>query len=331
MSSHLRGILNLFILTVLVCCVLYPLALWGVGRAVFREQAEGSLVTKDGKVKGSRLVGQPFSWAGYFKPRPSNAGDGYHAELSGGSNLAASNPKLRERVAADVKKLIRYRSGPKKGRRVAPDVQEWMPKDPARVAAWIKSNPLNADYALTWWRQRNPGKPDPAPEDLAGPFAASYLQENPGTWPQAADKKDAEGNPVKDKDNNTVKELQPSADATDVQLAFFDAWKANPANRDVELEPVPADAVLASASGLDPHITLRNARYQAPEVIEARSRPYPESARPEVAKRIDELIARHAFKPMWGLAGGDPLVNVLELNLDLDALDVELKKKHGVE
>ncbi len=218
MSGHLRGILTLFVLTVLLCCVVYPLALWAVGKAVFPDQAAGSLITKDGEVKGSKLIGQPFSGAGYFQPRPSAAGNGYNAALSGGSNLAASNPKLRERVAADVKKLIRYRSGPKKGKRVGPDVQEWMPKDPARVATWINSDPINADYVLSWWRQQDPAvKDEPKPEDLAGPFAAGYLKANPGTWPQATDKKDAEGNTVKDKDDKPVKELQPAADATDVR------------------------------------------------------------------------------------------------------------------
>jgi K+-transporting ATPase ATPase C chain len=326
MSGHLRGILTLFVVTVLICCVLYPLALWGVGKAVFPEQAAGSLITKDGEVKGSKLIGQPFSGAGYFQPRPSAAGNGYDASLSGGSNLAGSNLKLRERVAADVKKLIRYRSGPKKGKRAGSDVQEWMPKDPERVVVWVKADPLNAEYVLAWWRQQNPAaKDEPKPEDVAGLFTASYLKANPGTWPQATDKKDAAGNTVKDKDDKPVKELQPAADATDVQVAFFDSWKADPENRDVDLDPVPADAVLSSGSGLDPHITLRNARYQAPGVIDARAEPFPASTKPRIAKLVDDLIEKHSFKPMAGLAGGDPLVNVLELNLDLDSRMKEFK------
>lgn len=73
MGSHLRANLWLLVLTVLLCCVLYPLALWAVGQAAFHEQAEGSLIYKaDGKtVVGSRLIGQPFSDERYFWPRPS--------------------------------------------------------------------------------------------------------------------------------------------------------------------------------------------------------------------------------------------------------------------
>ena len=195
-----------------------------------------------------------------------------------------------------------------------------------RVAEWIKADALNAEYVLAGWRQQHPGaKDEPKPEALAGPFAAAYLAANPGTWPQATDKKDADGNPVKDKDDKPVKELQPAADATDVQVAFFDSWKADPANRDVELAPVPADAVLTSGSGLDPHITLRNARYQAPGVIAERAEALPSAAKPQVEKIVNDLIDKHAFKPMAGLAGGDPLVNVLELNLDLDAALKALK------
>src|SRR5438045_894760 len=83
MSSHFRAILWLLGLTVLLCSVLYPLALLGIGQALFRDRAQGSLVTdEDGKVIGSRLLAQPFSADAYFWPRPSAAsfnGDGSRA------------------------------------------------------------------------------------------------------------------------------------------------------------------------------------------------------------------------------------------------------------
>src|SRR5262249_49000643 len=107
MSAHVRANLWLLLLTLAVCCVLYPLALWAVGQGVFPDRASGSLVTgADGKVVGSRLIAQPFSDAKYFQPRPSAVS--YNAAASGGSNLAASNPKLRGRVAQALGLIARY-------------------------------------------------------------------------------------------------------------------------------------------------------------------------------------------------------------------------------
>lgn len=84
-----------------VCCGLYPLAVWAVGQAVFPVQANGSLVDKDGKATtddtkavGSRLIGQNFAAPGYFHPRPSAAGNGYDATSSGGTNLGPLSAKL---------------------------------------------------------------------------------------------------------------------------------------------------------------------------------------------------------------------------------------------
>src|SRR5579883_1610997 len=102
MGAHIRANVCLLVLTVLLCCVVYPLILWGVGQAAFHEQAEGSLVfSKDGKtVVGSRLIAQPFSDDRYFQPRPSSPS--YDASASGGSNLAASSAKLRGRIAQQL-------------------------------------------------------------------------------------------------------------------------------------------------------------------------------------------------------------------------------------
>lgn len=78
----------------------YPLAMTGLGKALFPAQAGGSLIEKDGAVAGSGLIGQPFASPGYFHGRPSaTAPYGYNAGASSGSNLGPSNPALAEAVA----------------------------------------------------------------------------------------------------------------------------------------------------------------------------------------------------------------------------------------
>ena len=85
--------------------ILYPLAITGLARVLFPERANGQLIERNGKIVGSRIIGQAFSGPGYFHSRPSSAGTGYDATSSGGSNLAPTNKILIERVKADVQKL----------------------------------------------------------------------------------------------------------------------------------------------------------------------------------------------------------------------------------
>lgn len=104
---------------------------------------------------------------------------------------------------------------------------------------------------------------------------------------------------------------------TVIPAEFFDAWLQDSANRAkvADIEPVPADFVTASGAGLDPHITLRNARWQLGRVAAARAGAGDAAA---ARARIDGILTAAAFAPLGGLAG-KPLVNVLEVNLRLDA------------
>lgn len=185
----LRPALTLFVTLSIVCGAVYPLLVTGLAQLVFPDAANGSLVVRDGRVVGSRLIGQQFADPGHFWGRPSaTAPMAYNAGASGGSNLGPANP---DRLAA-----VR-----------------------ARVAAL---------------RAADPG----------------------------------------------------------------------------QTAPVPVDLVTASASGLDPDISLAAARYQAPRVARARGL---------AEAQVQALVDRTALAPWLGFLG-EPRVNVLQLNLALESL-----------
>jgi K+-transporting ATPase ATPase C chain len=337
MLHHFRANLWLLVLTVLLCSILYPLALLGIGQTFFRNRAQGSLIDKEGRLIstsqeaiGSRLIAQPFTGDEYFQPRPSAAS--YNAAASGASNWGASNYQLRFRVAKALGPIVKYGGkSPKKGQLVGPDIEKWFQIHeskhgkgivaqwagtyPSAASTWLKDDKANTAYVEAWqkahpdevvqWIRDNPNTPEPKPEDLAVPFFVSYSAEHPGTYPSQVEHKTADG--------KTEKIMEPVKEGTDLQAYFFDMWRQE--NPDVDLQPVPADMVMASGSGLDPHITLKNALYQLDRVAAKWAADTKRDAA-QVKKEIEDLLLQRAHAPLGGLAGVN-LVNVLEVNLAL--------------
>jgi len=340
MSAHIRANLWLLILSIVLCPIVYPLILLAIGQTVFHDKAQGSLITDaKGSVIGSRLIAQPFTSDEYFQPRPSSAS--YNAAASGATNWSGNNYKLRDRVAQQLGPIVKYADGSKKGELVGPDIEAWFQKDqfagsPGIVAQWADAHsssnlPQNwvgaaydekkptpqQQYVLDWekthpdsvakFKQDNPDNQDPSPSDLAQVFFETFSKENPGKFPSAVTKTDADG-----KSTTTI---EPVAEGTDIQKTFFDMWLID--HPDVQLEKIPADAVMASGSGLDPHITLNNAKWQLDRVAAAWAKKTNKDEA-QIRNEIEELLNRGSSAPLGG-AVGVPLINVLETNLALRA------------
>src|SRR5579862_3597541 len=219
--------------------LLYPALMTGASELLFPKQAQGSLVTVNGKVVGSSLIGQSFSKPEYFHPRPSAAGNGYDATASGGTNLGPTSAKLLHGTT---------KMDDKKNEVVDFDGIE------DRIVHYCVDNGI--------------------PYDSSMPLDGF---------------KDAQGN------LDDVK-LIKAFNSDKAPLVF------------TPRVPIPADAVTASASGLDPHISPANGEAQAARVAKARGVPL---------EQVQALIARHTEGRDLGFLG-EPHVNVLELNLALD-------------
>ena len=143
MKTLIRPALTLFILLSLITGLIYPLLVTGIGQVLFPKQAAGSLIERDGKRVGSRLIGQNFTDPKYFWGRPSATGPyPNNAAASSGSNLGPLNPALKEAVEARVKAL----------RAADPDNARPVPVDLVTASASGLDphiSPAAADYQVT--------------------------------------------------------------------------------------------------------------------------------------------------------------------------------------
>lgn len=329
MRQYISKSVMLLFFSVVICCGIYPAVLWGIGQSIFPFQANGSMVNgPDGKPVGSLLIAQPFTKDEYFQPRPSAAS--YDASASASSTLAASNYLLRNRVATTLGPIVKYKSGPKTGQLVAPDIEAWFQQDqymgqPHIVAqwadahnsvaqAWVSADPTHAQYVDDWakkhvsvvqqWIKDNPGTPQPKAPDLAVVFFENFSKEHPGRFPSAV---------THQVGGKSVTAIGPVKDGADIQSTFFDMWRQEHPTAD--LQDVPGDMVTTSGSGLDPDITMENAEYQLDRVSSKWAQDLKRDPA-QIHQEIDQVLQEHAFAPMYGL-WGEKIVNVLEVNLEL--------------
>jgi potassium-transporting ATPase KdpC subunit len=317
-------------ISVVVVCGVYPGILWVIGQTLFPFQTNGSIVHDDaGKVIGSLLVAQPFTKDEYFQPRPSAAS--YDATASASSAYAPSNYALRDRVARALGPIVTYADGDKKGKPVAPDVEAWFQADKAGgnphivaqwadahnslAQAWVTGDATHGAYVDAWskahddavkeWIKKNPATPQPKASDLAVTFFESFSNDHPGMFPSSVTKTGPDGKPATS--------IEPVNTGSDIQSIFFDTWRSEHA--DVALNDVPGDLVTASASGLDPDITLANAQFQLDRVASKWADDKKRDAA-EMRKEIESILEDKARAP-WGGLIGEKLVNVLDVNLEL--------------
>lgn len=102
MRDHLIVSLRITVVLIVITCGIYPGLVWGVGQVAFRDQANGSLISRNGHVIGSKLIAQNFATDRYFHSRPSAVD--YDGANSGGSNLGPTSKKLADRIATDIQK-----------------------------------------------------------------------------------------------------------------------------------------------------------------------------------------------------------------------------------
>lgn len=285
LSHHIAALRALLVFTVLTG-LLYPLLVLGVAQMPgLRGNANGSEVSANGKVVGSRIIGQSFTDADgnalpqYFQSRPSAAGDGYDPTSTAASNL-----------------------GPE-------DVLDTF-DDPATTGEGADES---SQSLLTQVCSRSKAVGELEGVDGRRPYCTAggvgavlgvyYSEGTTGTVTRVVSLNENEGSPFVSTFQGVPVELAKVGE--DYSRAVITPIRGNaPAD-----PAVPADAVTASASGLDPHISPAYARLQAARVATQRG---------ITPTQVRDLINKYTDGRALGFMG-DPGVNVLELNLELDA------------
>jgi potassium-transporting ATPase KdpC subunit len=291
--QHLAALRALLVLTVILG-VAYPVAIWAVAFLPgLHHRAEGSMVkTADGKVVGSRIIGQSFTDAAgdplkqYFQSRPSNAGDGYDPTATAAGNLGPESivdtlpdPKL---VAAG--------------------------KEDENAKTSLLTDVCTRSADVAGLEGVSGARPFCTPGGVGAVLALMGPRDRQGhvTHPTQVISLDEECGVV-------TKPFLAAYRGVPVQCAKYGEdytrGEVVPVRGDAPAHPVvPADAVTASGSGLDPHISPAYARLQAPRI--ARTRGVPE-------QRVLAAIGDNEDGRVLGFMG-EPRVNVLTLNLELD-------------
>jgi K+-transporting ATPase ATPase C chain len=111
MEKSIYQTISLTIVFFVILGVVYPLVTTFVGGLLFKKQSQGSLLTANQVVVGSRLIGQNFTQAKYFHGRPSSAGSGYDATHSSASNLSATNKALSDKIQGSIELVLKENPG----------------------------------------------------------------------------------------------------------------------------------------------------------------------------------------------------------------------------
>ncbi|MEV6656191.1 potassium-transporting ATPase subunit C [Nocardia fluminea] len=275
--QHLAALRALLVLTV-ITGIVYPMAVFAIAHLPgLDENAEGSLIERDGKLLGSSLIGQSFTdadgkaTARYFQSRPSAAGDGYDPLSTGASNLGpedildtADRTSLLTTVCARSKEV-----GDREG---VDGARQFCTKDGVGAVLSV-IGPRDADG------------------DVSQPVQVVSVNERCPARPFLTTFRGVAVECAKDGEDYSLGRIVPILGDAPAEAA------------------VPADAVTASGSGLDPHISPEYAAIQVERVAKARA---------ITATQVRELLAAHTEGRTLGFLG-EPRVNVVELNLDLDA------------
>jgi K+-transporting ATPase ATPase C chain len=296
--GHLWSSIAVTLTLGIICCAVYPAIIYFLSQAIFPVQANGSLLKKDGsftsddsQAVGSALIGQPFTAPQYFHPRPSAANNspgasysptgGYDATDSGGTNMGPLSDELingaTTQPSAPATQPTAAATAPTTAPAVAAATSAPAATQPAEVLAYDGVRLRAIHYA----------------NDNGIPFKLFQVTAD-GTRTEV---------PLKKYQN---------ADGSLMDTALVDAFPHNGVTAGLIADDfatlIPGDAVTASGSGVDPHISPANANLQAQRVATARN---------VSVDQVKTLIDKYTDKPDLGFLG-DAGVNVLRLNLALD-------------